>query len=307
MINQVATTVPRAYVRHQPSAARKRGPERWLREPRTITRRLPDPLADRELIAQLFAGAEERAGRPLDPELAAMVYSSVEYLTRASGVLWATLDALTEQTARAVERRNAKRFTPLGRVTRSKVQAVLRVMVAAGWLAHERKTCRARVLVVHEPPSTVAGEVGAQLMDQLRAPLPEPAALADDPAGASTTDHCLPPTVSPDGLRVPSPVVKSGPAAAPDAEQAARVAAARIVDRHRDRLGCSRSPNPAGAWYRFLLGFLLARSSQLERAAVDAERAVAALAAGCSGPVLLSRARFLAALDKIPATRPPGG
>lgn len=222
----------------------RHGASRWMRGAELPAGRLPCLRDDRERVTAVLAGIEERPGRPLAPAIALSVYDQVEWLTRTEGVLFARFARIGELTEAARARLSGTRIV---RVTVAKVAAVVRRLVAAGWLAEHRKTARQAVFVV-ATAGAAAGAVEPPVTPTASSPSGEHARVDLDTCSSSR-----------------------------------RVWAAvrELIDVHRPVLAC-RGVAPekaAGAWARYLHARLReVPPGRLERDVVVFGQAIAAMA-----------------------------
>lgn len=276
---------------HTPARPRRLAPRRpfsasrWLAEDRPITPRLPDDRTARDEVLAVLADVVERPGRPVPQALALHVYQEVEYLTRTTGVLAVTMATLADRVNASIARREAARPTApgcrraarIGKATHGKVAAVVRRLAAAGWLTEERKTMRQTVFVVAELRRHEAGSAEAI----------EHRVTTGSPIGHSVNQS---ETCSRPALPDPAQCVQEQ-----EPSPAVRRAAVDLVNTWRAWLGCKRAPNPAGAWYRFLVRYLADRESDLAGARWGANEALAQLVRE-HGAAVLTADRFFAAL-----------
>lgn len=211
-----------------------RGPGRWLRGHAAPECRLPTSGSDLPLVAGVLADVRERPDRaPIDPLLARSVWDEVEYLTRASGVLHVTMTALADR-VNAARARLPGGTGRAGLATRTKVAAVVRRMVAAGWLVEVRKTCRMAVFAVAQPgPVATAGATAQQSY-----PRSTPSSPSESKSRLQSENN------SSLGTRL--------------ADREALRAADQVLAEHLARLRCkgTSGPGAVGAWRRYLVARL---------------------------------------------------
>lgn len=214
------------------------GPERWLRGEPVPDQRLPAFDAAPAAVGELLAGLEERPGRPLDQLLARSIYDEIVWLTAETGVLHLTFAKLADRVnaARARLRRPAR---ATGRVTIAKVSAVIRRMVAAGWLTQVRKTARQAVFGVARAVARGGSRGGTKEL---------PVNYQDPPTFGGKARSKVPDATWPSG----------GDEQLGDEHllASARSLASGIVDARAGQLRCRGTRKGSGAWWLWLVARL---------------------------------------------------